>query len=70
MVREHLAGHVEPRLLSVQAAARALGISEAACWQLVDQGNGPLRSLKVGRRRLIPRQWLDEYVAELVTEAS
>lgn len=64
-VREEIAGHVPPRLVSVKGAAAALGIAETACWALVDNGRGPLRSVKVGRRRLIPVAALDEYVTSL-----
>ena len=60
VLREELAEQVTPRLVGVAAAARALGISESACWQLV--GTGRLQSVKVGRRRLVPVHALDGFV--------
>lgn len=68
IVREELADHsTQPRLLPVKAAARALGIPERACWRLISEGQ--LRSLKVGKRRLVPVAALDEFVAQLDREA-
>lgn len=67
-VREELANHVPPRLLSVKAAAKALGLAERAVWELI--GAERLRSLKVGRRRLIPVAALDECVAQLEGESA
>lgn len=67
-VREHLAEHVEPRLLSVEAAAAALAIGRTKAFELVE--SGALRSLKVGTRRLIPVAALDEFVAALEREGA
>lgn len=64
VVREELADHsTEPRLLPVKAAARALGIPERSCWGLISDGR--LRSLKVGKRRLVPVGALDEFVSSI-----
>lgn len=49
-----------PMLLSVQASARELGIGRDTAYQLVR--NGRLRSVTVGRRRLIPRTELAAFV--------
>lgn len=54
---------VEPGLLSVPAAAVWLSVSEASVWRMLDAGT--LASVKVGRRRLIPRQALVAYVDSL-----
>jgi excisionase family DNA binding protein len=68
VLRDELANHVEPRLVNVKTAARAIGIAETACYGLLKAGM--LRSVKVGRRRLIPVAALDEYVASLVSDAA
>lgn len=62
-VRAELANHVPPRLLTKGTAARALGVSERTIDTLIRSGD--LRSVKVGKRRLVPVQALDKYVADL-----
>ncbi len=47
---------------SVAETARILGISRSYCYELVQQGVLP--SLRLGRRRLIPRATLERYVGE------
>lgn len=54
---------IEPRLYGVPASAIWLGISQAQVWRLLETGE--LSSLKIGRRRLIPREALEAYVASL-----
>ncbi len=49
------------RLLSVAEAARHLGIGRSALYG--ELAAGRLRSLKVGRRRLVPSGALAEFVA-------
>ena len=49
-------------LLTVPEAAHLLSIGRSRCYDLVLSGQ--LRSLKLGRRRLIPREALDAFVAE------
>ena len=56
----------ERALLTVTEAARRLGIGRTTTFALI--GDGTLRSVTVGRRRLVPRWAIDEYVASL-TEA-
>lgn len=63
VIRSELAEHVPPRLLRRGAAARALGVSERTVDTLIRSGD--LRSVKIGKRRLIPVQALDEFVADL-----
>lgn len=63
VIRSELAEHVPPRLLRRGAAARALGVSERTVDTLIRSGELP--SVKIGKRRLIPVQALDEYVADL-----
>lgn len=55
-------GHGMPdRLLSVGEAATALGIGRSLTYDLL--ASGRLRSVKVGRRRLVPSGALAEYTA-------
>jgi excisionase family DNA binding protein len=51
------------RLLSVVEASRELGISRSLLYELLAAGS--LRSAKIGRRRLIPRDAIDEFIASL-----
>ena len=47
-------------MLSVDDAARRLGISRATLYQLADRGG--LRTVKVGRRRLVAASDLAAYI--------
>jgi excisionase family DNA binding protein len=47
---------------TVTEAARALGISRSYCYELVQQGILPV--LTLGRRVLIPRGALEDYVQQ------
>jgi excisionase family DNA binding protein len=49
-----------PKLLSIEDAAACLSLSERTIRSFVSDGT--IRSLKVGRRRLIPRSALAEFV--------
>jgi len=51
----------ESLLLGVKDAARELGLGRDATYQLVRDGR--LRSVAVGRKRLIPRVELDDFVS-------
>ena len=51
---------VEPVLLGVEEAARCLGVGRTQVFVLLRQG--ALKSVRIGRRRLIPRSELDAYV--------
>jgi excisionase family DNA binding protein len=53
----------ERLLLDVATTARLLGISERLTWSLI--GRGDLRSVTVGRRRLVPRSCVERFVSEL-----
>lgn len=59
----------ERRLYPIAEAAEQLGgITERMLWTLVARGD--IKSVKVGRRRLIPAAALDSYVAGLEVEAA
>lgn len=51
------------RLLSVLEAACELGISRSLVYELLAAGS--LRSVKIGRRRLIPREAIEECITGL-----
>lgn len=48
------------RLLSIDEAARTLGIGRSRLYDEI--GSGRLRSLSVGRRRLVPSGAIAEYI--------
>jgi excisionase family DNA binding protein len=52
-----------PLLLSVDDAAQALGIGHALAWQLIAAEQ--IETVRIGRRRLVPREALETYVAQL-----
>jgi excisionase family DNA binding protein len=54
--------------VSIRDAAARLAVGEREVWKLV--GNGALPSLKLGRRRLIPSDALDAFIAARLEDAS
>jgi excisionase family DNA binding protein len=52
----------QPRAVSPRKAARYLDVGDDAIYQLLGQGR--LRSVKLGRRRLIPLTELKRFLAE------
>jgi excisionase family DNA binding protein len=54
---------VVPVLYTVGEAAEALRLSRSVIYELIRSGR--LRTVKQGRRRLVPVHALDEYVASL-----
>jgi excisionase family DNA binding protein len=61
-------GTTERLLLTVEEAARRLGIGRTLAWQLVRQGELPV--VRLGRCVRIPWQALQEWVARQVKEGS
>lgn len=59
---------ITPRVLRVEEAARALGIGRSLVYDLIRSGR--LRSFKVGSRRLIPTNAIDEVITTLTEEAA
>ena len=53
----------EPVTVSVEDAAMLLGIGRTVAYRLVNAGD--LRSVKIGRRRLVVRSSIEEFVARL-----
>lgn len=54
-------------LLTVPEAAHLLSIGRSRTYELIL--TGALRSLRIGRRRLIPREALDAFVAQQMEAA-
>ena len=57
---------VQPILYGVDEAATALRLSRSLIYELIRSGR--LRSVKQGRRRLVPVSALEEYVASLESQ--
>jgi len=57
---------VEPVLLPVEEAARALGVGRTQFFVLLREGR--IRSVKVGRRTLIPMSEVQRFAEELARE--
>ena len=52
-----------PRCLRVEDAARLLNVGRSTAYDLIRSGR--LRSVKIGRRRLVPRDALDDLLVSL-----
>ena len=52
-----------PRLLAIKQAIYELGISRTALYELINAGK--LKTVKIGRRRLVPTEAIEELVAGL-----
>ncbi|HEY9471707.1 MAG TPA: helix-turn-helix domain-containing protein [Propionibacteriaceae bacterium] len=52
-----------PRCLSVEQAAQLLNVGRSTAYDLIRSGQ--LRSVKIGRRRLVPRDALDSFIDKL-----
>lgn len=57
------AARTMPRLLAIKQALYELGISRTAIYELIKAGK--LKTVKIGRRRLVPVEAIEELVAEL-----
>jgi excisionase family DNA binding protein len=55
---------VQPLLLDIEEVSKVLGIGTTKTWELVAAGT--IFSVRVGRRRLVPLQSAEKYVAELI----
>ncbi|MGW4915318.1 helix-turn-helix domain-containing protein [Streptomyces albidoflavus] len=55
------------RLLRVEDAATALGFKRSTAYEEIRRGR--LRTVQVGRRRLIPTEYIEEYVELLKRES-
>lgn len=55
-----------PRLLSIPQVCRLLGVGRSSLYEMLSSRQ--LRSVKIGRRRLVPREAIDEFVAKLPSD--
>ena len=55
-----------PRLLSIKEACRLLGLSRTTLY--AEMASRRLRSVTVGRRRFVPRDAIDDFIAGLPAE--
>jgi len=49
-----------PRLIAVEEAADLLGVGRTAAYGLI--ANGALKSLKIGKRRLVPISAIEDFI--------
>lgn len=56
------------RLLAIEEAARQLGVGRTTIFGLV--ATGDLRTVKIGRRRLVPIEAINELVERLSADAA
>jgi excisionase family DNA binding protein len=64
--KDNTAGYREsskPRLLSIKQAVYELGVSRTAVYELIAAGK--IKTVKIGRRRLIPSEAIGDFVAGL-----
>ena len=57
-------GKLQRKLLPVEAAMAQLGVGRSTVFDLISTNQ--LRSVKIGRRRLVPQVAVDEFVANLL----
>ena len=63
---DHAKFHVArtlPRLLAIKQAIFEMGISRTAIYELINAGM--LKTVKIGRRRLVPIEAIEEFIAGL-----
>ncbi|GHC33201.1 excisionase family DNA-binding protein [Streptomyces cinnamoneus] len=58
---------VPRRLHRVEVAARVLSLGRSTAYEEIRLGR--LRTVRVGRRRLVPTEYIDEYIQLLKAEA-
>ena len=57
---------IEPLLLDVASVAKTLGIGRSKTWELIAAEQ--IFSVRVGKRRLVPRESVEQFVADLIAE--
>lgn len=55
---------IEPKVMTVDEAGQALRLGRTMLYELMN--SGALRSIKVGKRRLVPVDAIDEFLAKAV----
>jgi excisionase family DNA binding protein len=67
-MREDRTAVVVPVVYRVEEAAQALRLSRSAIYELIRSGQ--LRTIKQGRRRLVPVRALEEYVHQALGDSA
>jgi excisionase family DNA binding protein len=57
-------GNLQRRLLPIEAVMAQLSLGRSSVFELINTNQ--LRSVKIGRRRLVPQVSIDEFVANLL----
>ncbi|WP_310727513.1 helix-turn-helix domain-containing protein [Streptomyces sp. N2A] len=57
----------QPRLYKIEDAAKLCGVGRSMAYEEVRLGR--LRTVRIGRRRLVPLKYIDEYVELLMRES-
>ncbi len=65
--RRRREGQTHPLFLSVAEVATSLNLGITYTRRLIDRGD--IKSVRVGKRVLVPQQYLDEYVTALLRSA-
>lgn len=58
---------MQPRLYKIEDAAKLCGVGRSMAYEEIRLGR--LRTVRVGRRRLVPLKYIDEYVELLMRES-
>lgn len=66
MTDDHKSPRITPLLLSIADAGKTLSISRTKCWEMVNRGE--IESVRLGGRRLIPTEALEDFVARIRME--
>jgi len=53
-----------PVMMSVKDAADALGVSSVTLYKLIEDKESTFPTVKLGRRKLIPKEQLKEWIAQ------
>ncbi|WP_369359598.1 helix-turn-helix domain-containing protein [Streptomyces sp. cg2] len=67
MATTSMAHGVQPRLYSIEVAAELCGVGRSTAFEEIRLGR--LRTVRIGRRRLVPLKYIDDYVALLMRES-
>lgn len=58
---------MQPRLFTIEDAAKLCGVGRSLAYEEIRLGR--LRTVRIGRRRLVPLKYIDEYVELLMRES-
>jgi excisionase family DNA binding protein len=61
-------GQPDPLLCDIEETASLIGLGRTKTYELI--ASGKIFSVRIGRRRLVPRTAIDAYVTDLVEQAA